>query len=463
MSDDALLDALAEVVGPPHVLADPALTVGHRTDWTGRWIGACRAVVRPADTGEVAAVVGVCAAAGAPIVPQGGNTGLVGATVPHEGSVVVSTLRLDEIGAVDDATGQLTAGAGATLAAVRAAATAAGWEYPVDIAARDTATIGGTVATNAGGHHVIRHGMTRRHLVGVEAVLADGRTVSHLGGLVKDNTGYDLAGLLCGSEGTLGIVTAVRLALTVPAPSHAVAMVGFTDLEAAVAAIGPLRRGVAGLEAVELMFADGMAAVAEVHGLESPVGDAPVVVLVEVGARDPVAELVAGLGSLDGVVATAVAEDGLRRAELWRWRDSHTEVINQLGATPPHKLDVTLPLDRLAEFVPRVRDLVAEVAPQARLWLFGHAGDGNLHVNVTGLAAADEAVDAAVLELVASMAGSISAEHGIGRAKRSWLHLGRSPSEIATFRAVKEALDPTGLFSPGVLLPDPTPEPDEPR
>ncbi len=451
----SLVKTIADIVGPRHVLVDPETTRAFRTDWTGRWVGDCRAVVRPADTAEAAAVVAVCAGAGVAVIPQGGNTGLVGATVPDSGSVIVSTLRLDTVGPVDDTDGQLTVGAGATLAAVRAAARAAGWQYPVDIAARDSATIGGTIATNAGGHHVIRYGMTRRHVVGIEAVMADATVVSHLGGLVKDNTGYDLASLLCGSEGTLGLITAARLALTPPPGEHAVALLGFEHPAEAVAAIGPLRRGLSGLEAIEIMFADGMAAVAQVHGLESPVGPAAVVLLVEVAGASPLDALAEALTPIEGIIATAVADDPRRRAELWRWRDSHTEVINQLGETPPHKLDVTLPIARLAEFVPAVATVVSQLAPTAKLWLFGHAGDGNLHVNITGLTASDDHVDGAVLELVASMGGSISAEHGIGRAKRSWLHLNRSPEEIAAFTAIKAALDPDGLFSPGVLLPDP--------
>lgn len=455
MAPDPLVEALAEVVGASHVLVGDDLTASYRTDWTGRWTGDCRAVVRPADTREVAEVVRRCRAAGSPIVPQGGNTGLVGATVPSGDEVVLSLVRLDQVGGVDDLSGQVTAGAGATIAAVHAATAGSGWHYPVDFAARESATVGGSIATNAGGHHVVRHGMTRRHVVGIEAVLADGSVISHLGGLVKDNTGYDLAGLLCGSEGTLGVVTAARLALVPDEPEVATALVGFDAVDSAVAALGPLRRRVAGIEALELMFADELRSVAEVLDAELPVDTSPAVLLVEAsGTAASVEQLAIALDALDGVVDTAVALDPARRAALWRWRDHHTETINRLGASPPHKLDVTLPLHEVARFVGMVTELVASHAPTARLWLFGHAGDGNLHVNVTGLAPHDDEVDAAVLSLVASLGGSISAEHGIGRAKRQWLHLVRSDEEVAAFRALKSALDPTGTLSPGVLLPD---------
>jgi FAD/FMN-containing dehydrogenase len=455
VASDPLVGALVEAVGPSHVLVDDELTAAYRTDWTGRWTGECRAVVRPADTAEVAEVIRCCAAAGVAIVPQGGNTGLVGATVPTPGSVVLSSLRLDQVGDVDDLTGQITAQAGATIAELHRATSGSGWHYPVDFAARGSATVGGSIATNAGGHHVVRHGMTRSHVVGIEAVLADGSVVSHLGGLIKDNTGYDLAGLLCGSEGTLAVITAARLALVPDDPETATALVAFESTDHAVASLGTLRRAVPGLDALELMFAAELAAVGELVGARLPVAVTPAVLLVEAsGTAASIETLATTLATLDGVVDTAVAVDAPRRESLWRWRDHHTETINRLGTTPPHKLDVTLPLHRLAEFVGAVTSLVAEIAPSARLWLFGHAGDGNLHVNITGLDADDDSVDDAVLRMVASLDGSISAEHGIGRAKRDWLHLVRTTEEIAAFRSIKSALDPSGTFSPGVLLPE---------
>jgi FAD/FMN-containing dehydrogenase len=321
----------------------------------------------------------------------------------------------------------------------------------VDLGARDSATIGGTVATNAGGHHVLRHGMTRRHLLGVEAVLGTGDVVRHLGGLVKDNTGFDLAGLLCGSEGTLGVVTAVRLAL-VPAPTDtAVALVGVADLTSAVQLVGGLRRSLPELEAAEVVLADGVALVREQLGLPSPLQpEPPVTLLVE--ATVTAGRLAEALAHVPG--PTAVADDRAGRAALWRIREEHNPAITRLG--PPHKYDVTLPGPRLDEGVRRAREVVAGLTPDARLWVFGHVGDGNLHLNVTGLDPDDEQLgercDAAVLGLVAELGGSISAEHGIGVAKRDFLHLARSPEELAAFRAIKAALDPDGVLNPGVLL-----------
>ncbi|MGH9178270.1 MAG: FAD-binding oxidoreductase [Acidimicrobiales bacterium] len=446
---------LVEVVGRGHVLTDPDVTAGWCVDWTGRFRGATPAVARPASTAEVAAVVGVCRELGVALVPQGGNTGLVGGGVPLNGEVVLSLQRLSNVGAVDAGAGQVTAGAGATVADVHDAAGAAGWAYGVDFASRDSATVGGSVATNAGGLRVMRHGDTRAQLLGVEAVLGDGSVVSHLGGLVKDNTGYHLPSLLCGSEGTLGVVTAARLRLVPPAAERVTALLAFAGAADAVAGAGVLRRLTGSLEALELFLEEGLALVCGALGLGRPFAAAHgAYLLVESAGPGTVLEELAGaVAALGAVADVAVATDSLRRAELWRYREGHTEAINTLG--PPHKLDVTLPAGRLAEFIAEVPAVVAAVpgAATAATWLFGHVGDGNVHVNVTGVRPDDDAVDAAVLELVAAMAGSISAEHGIGRAKRAWLHLGRSQAELDAFRALKRALDPDGILNPNVLLP----------
>ena len=419
---------------------DPDVVAGYSVDWTGRWRGRAAAVARPRSVDEVAEVL----ALGRPVVPQGGNTGLVGGVVPLEGEVVLSLRALDGVVDVDPDAGQLTAGAGATIADVQAAARAAGWEYGVDWGARDTATVGGSVATNAGGTRVIRFGDTRAQLLGVEAVLADGSVISHLGGLVKDNTGYDLAALLCGSEGTLGVVTAARLRLVPRHEQRVVAIVGVASLSEAVSLAGHVRRSTADVEAIEVLTDDCRRLV----GVAPPVpGDFEAWVLVEcAGHDDPTAGLAAAVGDLPAAVAGPT--EPARREALWQVRHGITEAVNGIG--PPVKLDVTLPGPRLAAFCDEVPSVVP---PDAQLWLFGHVADGNIHVNVTGVDPHDESVDDAVLRLVAAHGGSISAEHGIGRAKRRWLHLVRSPSEIETMRRIKAALDPSGILNPGVLLP----------
>ena len=451
--DPRLLERLRAVVGPGHVILDPEIAAPYGVDWTGRFQGRAAAVIRPGDSAEVAAVVARCAEAGVALVPQGGNTGLVGGGVPLEGELVLSLRRLTAVTDVDPLGGQLTARAGATLAAVQTAAIGAGWRYGVDLGSRDSATIGGTVATNAGGLQVLRHGPTRAQVVGIEAVLGTGSLVSHLGGLVKDNTGYDLGGLLCGSEGTLGVVTAVRLRLVPPNPERVAALLAFASTAAAVDAASLLRRALPDLQSLELFLHSGLRLVCRVYDVPRPFGHHHVAyLLVEVAGRvDPTAAFAGVLDSLPAVEGAAVATDGNRRAQLWRYREGLPEAINTLGV--PHKLDVTLPAQTVATFVDRVPDVVRRVAPAATTWLFGHVGDGNVHVNITGVDPDDLNVDDRVLEFVAQFGGSISAEHGIGRAKRPWLHLNRSDAEIAAFRGIKKALDPAGILNPNALLP----------
>jgi FAD/FMN-containing dehydrogenase len=451
---DALVRDLAGVVGDRHVLTDPALTAPFETDWTRRWSGRARCVVRPRDTAEVAAVVRVCDAHDAAIVPQGGNTGLVGGSVPAGGEVIVSLLRLDDLDPVDVLAAQVTVGAGVTLARLQEHAAAAGLAYGVDLAARDTATVGGTIATNAGGVHVVAYGTTRAQVVGVEAVLADGSVVSRLGGLVKDNVGYDLPGLLVGSEGTLAIVTRARLRL-VPRPKHrVVALFALDDLAAGVRLTAHLRQRVAGLTAVEYVEQAGVDLVVARAGVGEPFPDRryPVQLVVEVAGTEPPSEhLAAAVADVPDVRDVAVADDGPGQVRLWAVREAHTEAIATEGV--PHKLDVTLPLGRIAAFRAALDELLAARWPEARPIVFGHLADGNLHVNVLGPHPTDDRLDVAVLTLVAEHGGSISSEHGVGRHKAGYLHLGRSGADVAAMRAVKRALDPDGRLNPGVVFP----------
>ena len=462
MPGDPLVRRLAGIVGEAQVLTDPETVASYETDWTRRWTGRARCVVRPAGTGEVAAVLGACADAGAPVVPQGGNTGLVGGGVPRGGEVVLSLARLDDLEPVDEAAAQVTVGAGATLTAVRDHATPHGLDVGVDLTPRDTATIGGMVATNAGGIHVIRHGPMRRQVAGLEAVLADGRVIRRLDGLAKDNTGYDLTGLLTGSEGTLAVITRVRLALVPVYPARVTALLAVDGVDPALGVLRRLRR-LPSLQAAEMMWADGVALVRGHTGLAAPFAeDHPAYLLVEcAGDQDPVDELWAVLETAGGIADAAVATDRQGRERLWAYRERHTEAVSAEGV--PIKLDVTLPLGELAAFEREVRDVVEEAWPGARTVIWGHLGDGNLHVNVlgpppergggVGNPAMDDPVTDAVLRLVAGRGGSISAEHGIGVAKTRWLRLTRGEADRAAMAAIKGALDPRGLLNPGVLFP----------
>jgi FAD/FMN-containing dehydrogenase len=437
-------------VGDAHVLVDPDVTAGYAVDWTGRFRGAAPVVVRPGTTPEVAWVVALARRHRVAVVPQGGNTGLVGGGVPLAGEVVLSLGRFGDL-AVDGLAGQATAGAGVTLAALQAAAAEAGLAFGVDLAARDSATVGGMVATNAGGVRVIRHGAMRAQVIGVEAVLGTGEVISRLAGLVKDNTGYDLAQILCGSEGTLGVVTAARLRLVPPPARVVTALVGLATVAGAVEAAAGLRRDVAGLSALELMTGPSLRLVADHLGSPPPVApEAGAYLLVEADTpADPVPVLAAALDR-DGVLDAAVATERADRARLWRWREAHSEAGGALGVV--HKLDVTLPTAAMADFCAEVVERVAAARPGATTLLFGHVGDGNVHVNVVGPPADDHEVDDLVLGLVVGSGGSISAEHGIGTVKKAWLARDRSPEEVHAMRAVKRALDPDGILNPNVLF-----------
>ena len=457
-ADSFLLATLRSAVGDSHVLADTDLRASYETDWTRRWHGEALTVVRPGTADEISAVLRAAAEAGVAVVPQGGNTGLVGGSVPRGTSdrpqVVVSTSRLRDLDPVDTAAGEVTVGAGVTLGALQAHVRAAGFDFGVDLGARDSATIGGMIATNAGGMQVLRHGPMRAQLIGLEAVLADGSIIRRLPGLLKDNTGYHLPSLLAGSEGTLAVVTRGRLRLVRLRPRRATALCAVEDAAAALALMSALRNRLPDLLAAELFFDDGMSLVLAHAGGERPFPQPhPAYLLVEVdGTTDRTAELAAALEDVGEPIRDAViASDRSARERLWRLRERHTEAVNAVAI--PHKLDVAVPVAGLAAFVDAVREAVARVAPDASVYLYGHAGDGNLHVNVVGPPPEDESVDDAVLQLAIDHGGTISAEHGIGVAKVGWLERDRGAADVAAMRAIKRALDPDAVLNPGVLLP----------
>jgi FAD/FMN-containing dehydrogenase len=444
---------LRDVVGDSHLLVDPDLRASYEVDWTRRFHGEARCVVRPSSTSEVAEVVRLCAGAGVPITVQGGNSGLVGGGVPRGGEVLLSLTRLADLEPVDSVAAQVTAGAGVRLEALQHHARAAGLDFGIDLAARSQATIGGLAATNAGGIRVVRYGSMRAQVAGVEAVLADGTVLSRLSPPAKDNTGYDLAQLFCGSEGTLGVLTRLRLQLVPPPGQQAVALAGVAGPPAALALVAAARRDLGTLTAAELFLAEGLALVRSYASLPLPLSaQFPTYVVIEAAGRaDPTDELLDLLASCDVVGDAAVASDAAGRARLWAYRDSHAEAIGSVGV--PVKLDVCVPLDDLPALVEELPGIVAAAAPGAQTVLFGHLNEGNLHINVLHATDRDEAVTEAVLTRVAVHGGSISSEHGVGRAKTPWLGLSRSAEEIAAMRRVKTAFDPAGLLNPGVLFP----------
>ena len=360
----SLATALEQIVGAGHVLTDPDSRSSYETDWTRRYHGTARLVVRPGSTAEVSAVLSLCTEASAAVVPQGGNTGLVGGGVPRGGEVVLSLARLDLIEPVDTDAAQVTVGAGVTLARLQDHVRDAGFAFGVDLASRGSATIGGMIATNAGGIHVLHYGGMRTQLVGIEAVRADGAILRRLPGLTKDNTGYDLPGLIAGSEGTLAVITAARLKLVSQLPQRAVALLAVPDVASALDILARVRP-LASLDAAELFFREGVELVCKHSGLPTPFGvDRACYVLLECAAQqDPLPELAAALEGAP-FEDSAMAADRAGRDALWAYRERHTEAINAEGV--PHKLDVALPLSRLQEFAEGVRPRLAHDVPEAR-------------------------------------------------------------------------------------------------
>ena len=454
MSD--LEERLRSIVGAAHLLVDPDLRAPYETDWTRRFTGTARCVVRPADTGEVAAIAQACSSAGAAMVVQGGNTGLVGGGVPRGSGeeVLVSLARLTGLEAVDALESQVTVGAGVTLESLQRHARAAGLDFGVDLAARSAATIGGMVATNAGGIRVLRYGSMRAQVTGLEAVLADGTVLSRLTGLAKDNTGYDLTQLLTGSEGTLAIVTRVRVRLVPLLPARSVALVALAGTDDALALLARARSELTTLVAAEICYADGIELVRAYAKLPAPFAvPYPVYLVLECAARtDPSDQLLELLDGAPELADATVADDAAGRTRLWAYREAHTEAVSAAGI--PVKLDVSVPLAELPGLVAALPAAIRAVAPGARTIVWGHLNEGNLHVNVLDAGSAGTEVSDAVLRLVAAHHGSISSEHGVGRAKTRWLALSRSAPEIAAMRHIKAALDPAGLLNPGVLLPN---------
>ncbi len=442
-----LVSRLRDVVGDAHVLTDADVRAGYETDWLRKWHGTACCVVRPATASEVAAVLVECSAASVAVVPQGGNTGLVGGSVPRGGEVVLSMQRFTALGAVDGAAHQVTAGAGVTIESLQRHARAAGLDFAVDWGARATATVGGAVNTNAGGSRVVRFGTMRAQVMGLQAVFADGSVVTQLDGLPKETAGPSLAGLLVGSEGTLAVVTAVRLRLVPWYRETAAALVACDSLAQAVGLL-PRLRALASLDAVELLLPEALSLACHALDVAPPLdpASAAAFVMVDCAAHDdPQGELAELLIDERGVLAV-----GAQRELLYRIRDHVTIAIGARGM--PLKLDVAVPVHRLDELMAQVRALVANLAPTAQLVAFGHLAEGNVHVNVLGAGEAEASLRDGVLGAAIALGGTISAEHGIGIAKADWLERLKGPAAVAVMRAVKQSLDPHGMLNPGVLL-----------
>lgn len=447
---DSLGTALADVVGERFVSSDPDVLAARATDLTGRYSGRASALVRPANTAEVSAVLNVCRGAGVKVTVQGGRTGLEAGTVPEHDDVLLSTERLDAVGKVDREERLITAGAGVTLSALQKTVADAGLLFGVDIASRDSATIGGMVSTDAGGLHTVRYGHMSAQVRGLEVVLPDGAIVRRRMRANAENCGYDMPALWAGGEGTLGVITAVDLALR-PAPSHRVtALAGFAHLPRLIDAVRMLRR-LDDVDAVEMLDGRGLELAHSQLGLAVPT-ELPWYLLVELaGTSDRTEELGEALQRCDPDGEPAVGIDPVGRARVWATREAFAEVVGLFGA--PVKFDAALPLDAVAAFVEDAVALVSDRAPDAIPVLFGHIADGNVHLNVLGCP--DESVlYRTVTELIRDHGGVIASEHGVGAHKRNYLDFARSTEDITAMWAVKRAFDPDDYLNPAVMFPD---------
>ena len=464
-----LLAALRAVVGDAHVLTQGDLSAWE-LDWRKRWRGKALAVVRPGNTDEVAAVLRACAAHGVPIVPQGGNTGLVGGGVPDASGtqVLLSLARMSRVRELDRANLTLTVEAGCVLQNVQRAADDAGLLFPLSLAAEGSCTIGGNLATNAGGTQVLRYGNARALCLGLEVVTASGDVWHGLSGLRKDNTGYDLRDLFIGSEGTLGVITAATLALHAKPAATMTAMASCTTLADCVVLLGLVQQHLgAGLTGFEAMNKFSLSLVAKhMPQLHQPLPAAPWTVLLELSDNESESharerfEGVLGQALEHGTIGdAAIAESVAQSHTMWHLRESIPLAQAHEGLNIKH--DIALPVSRIPAFCDATQAALERAVAGVRLVNFGHLGDGNLHYNVqspvgvdaaTFLAEREHEINNIVYYAVSAHGGSISAEHGIGVLKREELAQYKDATALALMRAVKQALDPRGLMNPGRVL-----------
>ncbi|MCT7656923.1 FAD-binding oxidoreductase [Mycobacterium deserti] len=448
----SLTARLAEIVGDGYVSTDPDVLHGRSVDHTGRYRGHASVLVRPGSADEVAAVLRACRVAGAYVTVQGGRTSLVAGTVPEHDDVLLSTERLRAVGEVDAVERKVSVGAGATLAEVQRAAAAAGLLFGVDLAARDSATVGGMASTNAGGLRTVRYGNMGEQVIGLDVALPDGTVLRRHSDVRMDNTGYDLASLFVGAEGTLGVITELDLRLY-PLPSHRVtAICGFADLDALIDA-GRIFRDMDGIAALELIDARASALTAEHVGVGAPVAGAWQLLIELAGDSDQTERLADALEDAGLTGEPAVGVDAVAQQRLWQVREALAEVLGVYG--PPLKFDVSLPLSAISRFATGATNLAAEHSPDTIPVLFGHIGEGNLHLNLVRCALdgdAEHALYTAMMELIAQSGGNVSSEHGVGTRKRDYVAMSRSEADIAAMRAVKSAFDPTGFLNPAVLF-----------
>lgn len=459
------LDALREIVGESAVKSDALDIHPHVTEWRGMVEGKTSAVVQPANTAEVAAIMRYCHREGIAVVPQGGNTGLCAGAIPDSSGsqIVLTTSRLNRIRSIDAEDFSMIAESGCVLATLQDAAQDAGRLFPLSLGAEGSCQIGGNLSTNAGGINVVRYGTARSQVLGLEVVLADGTIWNGLKTLRKNTAGYDLKQLFIGSEGTLGIITAASLKLYPPTGSTQTALVAIDDAATAVPLLGSLRGKLADrVEAFELISALAFEYVEKhIDNARNPFDEKyPWYVLVEAAVPDSETFEAALTEALDAGLAidVIIAKSEGEAAALWRMRHSISEA--EKPEAPILKHDISVPVARIPEFLEQSRGSLAEEWPDTRLLAFGHVGDGNLHYNVVlpktwsaaDRAAASKAITHRIYEQAEAIGGSFSAEHGVGATKRDALAEFADPAGLAMMRAIKSALDPKGILNPGKVI-----------
>ncbi|POR47995.1 FAD-binding oxidoreductase [Bosea psychrotolerans] len=464
-----ILDQMSAIVGGKNVITDADAMVPYLKEWRDLFRGKAQAIVRPGSTEEVVALVKLAAATGTTLVPQGGNTGLVGGQIPvAEGrEIILSLQRMDKIRAVDPDSDTMTVEAGLTLQKAQEAAEAAGRLFPLSLASEGSCTIGGNLSTNAGGTAVLAYGNARELCMGLEVVLADGRVWNGLRQLRKDNTGYDLKNLFIGAEGTLGIITAAVLKLFPLPAARATAFLAVPSPDEALALLNAAKAGAGGtLTTFEILSRTGLDFVLRhASGARDPLSESsPWYVLMEVCAQsatglDEAVEAFLGEALEKGLVTDAALAGSLnQRNDFWKLREMLSEVQTYEGGSIKH--DVSVPLHAVPAFIARASEAVLAMVPGCRPVPFGHMGDGNIHFNVSQPVGADKQafigrwseVNQAVHAIVSEMHGSISAEHGIGRLKRDLLPGVKDPVELALMKTLKATLDPQGILNPGAVV-----------
>jgi FAD/FMN-containing dehydrogenase len=461
-----VISRLKSVLGQGGWSDDPARLAPKLIEWRDRWSGTTPLLVLPRSTQDVSAIVGICAASDVAITPQGGNTGLVGGQIP-QGEILLSLERMNRVRDVEPFDDVIVAEAGVTLAAVHEAALAAGRRFPLSVASEGSATIGGLVSTNAGGTQVLRYGTMREQVLGLEAVLPNGEIWNGLKRLRKDNTGYDLKQLLIGGEGTLGVVTAASLKLYPILPSRAVAFVGLPSPQDAIRLLARGKTETGGaLEAFELISRVGMDLVMKnIPDQREPMESRHAwYVLIETASGEPGAaeaameRLLAGALEADLIQDAVIAQTDGQAKALWALRENQSSAQKAEGAAWKH--DVSVPVSRIADFITSATTKLETRWPDVIVTAFGHVGDGNVHFDVLARPGTDQAVHAArrdegahiVHDIIASMEGSISAEHGLGTMKSLEAQAYKSPVEIAAHRAIRAALDPKRIMNPRVFF-----------